>query len=134
METFYLIVLTVAVSILILLLAFYGIFINSAVKNVSAYPPQPAPACPDYWTLNPDGTCKIPIAGTSAKNVGGIYDSNGNTTLTAANTPGFKSTPGSIDFSNKDWSKGGGSAICRQKSWANGANVMWDGVSNYNGC
>jgi len=153
METFYIIVLSVAISILILLLAFYGIFMNQNVKNTSAYPPQPAPTCPDYWSVATDGSCKIPPAVPSSKNLGGIFpvklddtgkpmkNSDGSPvygalTLTGENTPGFDNTapPGKIDFKHTDWSKGGTSALCNQKAWANGANVMWDGISNYNGC
>lgn len=153
METFYIIVLSVAISILILLLAFYGLFMNSSIKNTASYPPLPAPTCPDYWSVATDGSCKIPTASPTSKNLGSLFpikvDSSnkpmqnpdgspvyGAIILTKTNTPGFDSTapPGKVDFSHKDWSKGGTSALCNQKAWANGANVMWDGVSNYNGC
>jgi len=153
METFYIIVLSVAVVLLILVLAFYGAFINTAVKANAAYPPQPSPTCPDYWTVNADGACIIPTPAPTSKNLGSIYKLQvdpvtnqpkrnpdgtpiyGAMALDGNSTPGLNSLPpGSIDFTNKDWSKGGTNALCNHKAWANSANVMWDGVSNYNGC
>jgi len=137
METFYIIVLSIAITILILLLTFYGVYMNSAIKNTAAYPPAPAPTCPDYWSVAANGKCKLPTPSTNPRtNLGMIYGGtvNGRNTLNTNNTPGYNSEDKTIDFSSKDWSKGGTSSICNQKLWANTINVMWDGVSNYNGC
>jgi hypothetical protein len=136
METFYIIVLSIAITILIIVLAFYGIYMNSAIKTTAAYPPLPPPTCPDYWTVTGDGSCQIPRPTASSKNLGMIYGGTltGASKLTTVNTPGVNNTNKTINFSNADWSKGGSSAICNQKAWANTLNVIWDGVSNYNGC
>jgi hypothetical protein len=139
MEIFYIVVLSISISLLILVLAFYGIFMNSNIKNSQAYPPQPAPNCPDYWTVTPTGECNIPTPGSNAKNLGNIFEikntgSYGGNTLTSVTTPGLNSKSGTIDFNNKEWNTGGVGAVCNQKTWANSINVVWDGVSNYNGC
>jgi hypothetical protein len=127
MDIFYIIVLSIAIILLILLLTYIGIQMNSAGTKTAPYPPTKS-TCPDYWTIDSDGKCNVPTTGrnTSSK------------TLTTANTKGYTPTsngsPATIDFSNKDWSSGSGSALCGQKLWANTNGIMWDGVSNYNGC
>ena len=38
-----------------------------------------------------------------------------------------------IDFSSNDWGVGA-SAICKKKIWASQYGLVWDGITNYNGC
>jgi hypothetical protein len=138
METFHLIVLSVAVVILILVLTFIGI--SMSASNSSAVYPPIMNTCPDYWDLAGDGkSCIIPST-KSSLNVGGIYDKNTmqlNPNISdKTKTPGFASTKdannniiNSIDFTDSNW-KG----TCDKSRWANSNQIMWDGVSNYNTC
>ena len=54
-KTFYNIVFTLTVIIAILVLAGMGILMLLGNRN-TAWPPDPS-ECPDYWIVNPDGTC-----------------------------------------------------------------------------
>jgi hypothetical protein len=156
MDLFYIIVLSVATVLLILLLTYIGIFMKNAKTSDDGevFPPV-ASSCPDYLSssISDPSSCNIPKNVAGIKNLGSIYKYQvdpatnqpqknpdgspmyGAMALDGNSTPGLNSLPpGSIDFKNKDWSKGGTNALCNQKAWANSANVMWDGVSNYNGC
>ena len=125
MDIFYIIVLTIAVTILILLLTYIGIKMNYAAHNGGAYPPTKN-NCPDYWTISIDGKiCNQPTT-TGSRNT---YSGNVN----AAGVAGVK-TNGDIEIDTTAWTSGGKSAICAQKLWANQNGLIWDGVSNYNGC
>ena len=77
----------------------------------TVYPPS-ALTCPDYWTETEDG-CK---PGSINK---GDYDKTD-----------------AIDFSpGGEWEKNlTGSQTCKKRSWAINNDVLWDGISNYNGC
>jgi hypothetical protein len=131
MDYFYIIVSSILVIFLILILTYYGIVLQNKIKGNTAYPPQPPAQCPDYWTLADDGTCNIPVIGS--KNSGTIY--NGNTiVLSSSNTFGLNSTNTKIDFNNSSWSAGATGAVCKQSNWSKKYNIMWDGVTNYNGC
>ena len=100
---------------------------NKTSSGTNLYPPQYS-SCPDYWSINDDGTCKIPES--NQKNYGDLYGSSG---IDSSKIPyGYKSN-GSIDFSDKHWLKNG-TSICNQQIWAKTHNIVWDGVSNYNGC
>lgn len=124
MDIFYIIVLTIAVAILILLLTYIGIKMNYAANSGVAYPPTKN-NCPDYWTISTDGTvCNKPLPGSR-----NTYSGNVN----AAGVAGVTST-GDIKLDTTAWTSGGKSAICAQKLWANQNGLVWDGVSNYNGC
>lgn len=150
METFHIVVLSIAAILLIILLTFVGILMGSQ-KNSQTFPPEQY-NCPDYWQIYTDdapsdpkvstvksGKCIIPLA-SSGLNSGNIYSG---TTLTAdiasnsTDTPGFsskKQTDGSvinyIDFNDPGWAGG----ICAKRTWARKHMVQWDGVSNYNSC
>jgi hypothetical protein len=131
MDYFYIIVSSVLVVFLILILTYYGIVLQKKMKGSTAFPPQPPAQCPDYWRLSRDGSCRIPRIGR--KNSGSIYngtsiDLNSNTTF------GLNDKNTKIDFNNSSWSSGATSALCKQKDWSKKYNVMWDGVTNYNGC
>ena len=125
MDIFYIIVLSVAIVLLILLLTYIGIKManNKMATDGNAYPPQFA-TCPDYWQVNGDGTCTIPTSGS--RNYGSIN----------SNSPspyGYNSSTKSIDFKHSGWAATG-TSVCNQKMWANSNNVTWDGISNFNGC
>lgn len=122
MDNFYLIVISIAIGLLIAFLTYYGVVINKKAKKSTVFPPSTAQTCPDYWTLNNDGTCQVPRGGK-----------NGGTITNFAGTIGGKSN-GSIDFNDKKWSEGARNTRCEQKKWAINSKVMWDGITNYNGC
>jgi hypothetical protein len=141
MDAFYIIVLTVAVILLIGVLAFIGVRMTKGLSNVTIYPPTSLP-CPDYWAQNTDSNgntvCVIPpyiAPGSSSpipSNTGKIYNSNGVNTLTLTSTPG--NTGNAINFTDSMWSTSGKSDVCAKKQWANKYLIQWDGVSNFSNC
>ena len=129
MNSFQIIVLGIAVSLLIIILAVIGVIMVNNSNNL-IFPPNSLP-CPNYWQLNSDGTCNIPISSTSAStavNIGS-FDTAKTTT-----TPGFDKTKNTINFSDNGWGANSSSATCAKKAWANSAGILWDGITNYNGC
>ena len=143
MESFYWIVLVVAIIALIGALAYVGILMTYYSKKDAVYPPVES-SCPDFWTSSASSPnkCNIP-AGEAAgiKNIGSLYttttSSDGKPAytlkLSTANTPGLDATNKTVDFSAAEWGAGSG-AVCKKQSWANQNGLIWDGVSNYNSC
>ena len=143
MDSFYWIVLVIAIIALIGALTYVGILMTYYTNKNITYPPT-ASSCPDFWTVsdsNPD-KCNIPMQDASGiKNTGSIYEtttgSDGKSSyrlnLSAANTPGLDTANNAIDFSNAGWGVGSG-AMCKKHAWANQNGLIWDGVSNYNSC
>ena len=126
MEMFYMIVLTIATIVLIILLASIGLLMNKGKKS-KVFPPT-SNQCPDNWALGADGvSCVVPKTG----NVG-----SGAIAASATKAPYAVSVGGQIMFNpnNPSWSATGSSAICAKKNWANNNNISWDGVDNYNSC
>jgi hypothetical protein len=114
MDSFYLIVVAIAVFILILCLTGVGILMGYQNANLT-FPPS-ANTCPDGWTSvgttctapdKPDDDSQYSIVGVSA-------------------AQGFKA-PNQIDMSK--WTD-----KCEKKKWANMYNINWDGISNYTKC
>lgn len=135
MEIFYIIVLSVAIALLVLVLTVIGIMLSKRTVNL-AYPPS-YNTCPDYWAISTDGSnCIIPTY-QSSLNIGGLYNSNGVLNPSVLATPGYgiytdpstNMVSNFINFANSGWA-----GVCSQKTWANQNNVVWDGVSNYNSC
>jgi len=144
MDLFYIIVSTIAIIILILLLTFIGIKMSnkSSSSGSKAFPPT-ATTCPDYWTIASDDptntalfqACNVPVAGS--RNTGSLYDANGKLKIpasTAAYTPPTTTKPATINFTDKGWNASGLSSTCAQQKFMNQYGLMWDGVSNFNGC
>jgi hypothetical protein len=138
MDYFYVIVLTILIVLLIIILSYYGVVIQQSVNKNRAYPPKPPATCPDFWNIAADGSCNIPKS--DSKNIGSIYNNNSliltNTLGTRGYTAGYSNVgnTGTVNFADPGWSSGGVNATCNQRKWANSFNIMWDGVSNYNGC
>jgi hypothetical protein len=135
MDSFYVIVLTVAIIFLIAILAYVGVKMTDRKSNNTVYPPV-AQACPDYWVQVPDPSnknnviCAIPPS--SQANSG---NSNSGKSLSATDTYGMNNpVSGAVNFSNGSWAANGNTATCNQKTWANKYNIQWDGISNYNSC
>jgi len=130
MEAFYLIVLGVATVILILILTFIGIMMQSQNKG-QVWPPV-ANTCPDKWAVDGSGNCSIPINGEAG------YSNMGST---SGSTPSSISTSLSayvvnekLDPKHSAWAAKGASTVCAQKKWAQDNGIVWDGISNYNSC
>jgi len=133
MDIFYIIVLTVATIILILMLTYIGIQMRNKTGTSGTYPPV-ATMCPDYWTVGSDGvSCVIPSSSTS-KNAGTLYNTGNVLQITSTTTPGYNSGNVTINFTDKGWSSTGKTSACAQKQWSSTNSIVWDGVSNYNGC
>ena len=136
MDTFHIIVLSVAVALLVLVLTVIGIMLTNRKTNL-AYPPAYG-TCPDYWAIGTDVSgCIIPSF-QSSLNIGGLYNSSsGSLNSSVMATPGYgsKTDPVTnmvtnyINFADSGWT-----GVCNQKTWANQNNIVWDGVSNYNSC
>lgn len=130
METFYLIVLTIAIVLLIIILTYIGLY-GLRPDTQPAFPPVKYD-CPDYWKKDAaTGGCVIP--GTGEPNLGNIGNTNSDFQVSNTNTLGYNSTANVIDFEDAGWSANG-SARCEQKKWAIEAGVVWDTVTNYNQC
>ena len=142
MESFYWIVLVVAIIALIGALTYVGILMTYYTKKDATYPPT-ASSCPDFWTVNASNPAKCDIPAVNAdgiQNKGSIYDTTGSGStlaytlkLSSANTPGLDATNNAVDFSAAGWGIGSG-ALCKKQAWANQNGLVWDGVSNYNSC
>lgn len=129
METFYLIVLTIAIVLLIIILTYIGLY-GLKPDTKPAFPPVKYD-CPDYWKKDPNGGgCVIPQPGEP--NLGDIGTAISDFVLTNTNTPGYDNN-NVIDFEDSGWSANG-SSRCEQKKWAIEAGVVWDTVTNYNQC
>ena len=126
MEMFYMIVLTIATIVLIILLASIGILLRRGTKS-KVFPPT-ASQCPDKWDIAVDGvSCVVPKTG----NVG-----TGKITASTTIAPYAVSVGGQLTFNpnNPAWASSGSSAICAKNTWAKLNNVAWDGIDNYNSC
>jgi hypothetical protein len=126
---FYNIVLIIAVVFLILTLTYIGVKMTYQAYS-APFPPIKA-TCPDYWTVSDDGQgCIFPhdntkpnygSPGTGGYNAAGTYSVGGKSA--------FKpSDPAWASYQN---AKG---ATCGLRTWANTYGIVWDGVTNYNGC
>lgn len=131
MDYYYIIVSTIFITLLILILSYYGVVMHKSLTENQLYPPKPPSDCPDYWTVASDGSCIVPP--DSSKNTGNLYNAN-KTLLLNNNTPGFNTANGSINFTDSLWNIGGAGSLCNKKKWSTLNNIMWDGVSNYNSC
>lgn len=125
MASFYLIVLSIAVIILIIILTSIGLTVKNAKTNANIFPPVAA-LCPDYWEIDPSGNqCIIP---TNELNDGG-----GLSALSTAGTYGLSGDR--INFSDPKWTNNSTTnQMCAQRSWALANNIIWSGVSNSNQC
>ena len=119
--SFYTIVLIIAIIILIIALTSVGLLIGRLNKS-KTFPPS-ASDCPDYWVVNSDGSCAIPVS-TNVPMTG----------YTATDTFGLNNNNNQIKFTDAGWKNQGISELCAKKKWANKYNVLWSGVSNYNSC
>lgn len=127
MDLFYIIVLTVAIIILIIILAFIGIGMKYHGSARGSWPPVES-TCPDYWNIdssNPNN-CLIPPSGS--KNTGSIYNTDGTLNQTVNLIKGYDSANNKINFNDPYYT------ACNKQLWSKNWGVYWDGYTNYNGC
>jgi hypothetical protein len=135
-DSFYLIILSVALFILIAVLGFMGWMLSHQKDQIDF--PNITTTCPDFWEIDSvvgatNGYCKQPTTSTSF-NYGSAnsltnYIKTG--TTTAGSVPGLNGAT----FNSKDSGWGSGKeAVCAQRKWANDNNIKWDTVTNVNFC
>lgn len=112
MESFYIIVVVVAIVSLILCLVMVGITLQSQQGNKPVFP-KLQNVCPDGWKVT-STDCTLPTGAT----------------LTAASMGDFSANVWDAGFKRKTADP----SICDKKKWAVTNGIQWDGVSNYNQC
>jgi len=136
MEMFYVIVLSIAIILLIIILAFIGVGLkNHGGFAGSSWPPVEG-TCPDYWTLDPKtNNCMIPNPdptnpNMAPRNTGSIYlGPNYNVIDPKFSTiRSISDDKKSINFNDPYY------GACNKQEWSKKWNIYWDGYSNYNGC
>ena len=134
-DSFYLIILSVALFILIIVLGFMGWMLSHQKDQVDF--PNITTTCPDFWEIDStNGYCKQPTTSENfnfGKRVitedAAKFIPIGATTPILA--PGFSGTT----FNSKDSVWGSGKeAICNKKKWADNIGINWDTVTNVNFC
>jgi len=93
---------------LIVILCIVGYYMSISKKK-QTYPPSIAD-CPDYYSLDATGSCKI---GTSIEASKAI-----------CNVENFKQTKYTKE--GNDFTSG----LCAKKMWANKCEITWDGITN----
>jgi len=92
------------------------------MKNQNAitnYPPYQS-KCPDYWTVNSNGTCTQPSS--NVNNLPSSYNPSRDTKIKSTDVSGPTTGPRIFDFTKY--------SVCDKKAWAKQWNIEWDGVSN----
>jgi hypothetical protein len=140
-DSFYLIILSVAVFILILALGFSGWMLSKQNDQIDF--PNITATCPDFWSISKDGLyCEQPSLSDNfnygAENILTNYLKLG-TSGEGTAVPGKKSlvqgkhTASSFDSKHADWGSGK-EAVCNKRKWATDNNIQWDTVTNVNFC
>ena len=133
MESFYRIVLLIALVSLVIFITFTG-FLMRNDSNTSIFPPNSS-VCPDYWVGDAKGNCFMPKQKSFTDKTILLNTGKANSSILSDKTVAPYSLDGqSFSATNSLWSSKGESTICAQKNWANNNNIVWDGVSNYNKC
>jgi hypothetical protein len=138
-DSFYLIILSVAVFILILALGFSGWMLSKQNDQIDF--PNITATCPDFWTISEYEDklyCEKPDSGNF--NYGkdddiltGGYVKLG-TSGTSSPVPGINEIyDTSFDSKHADWGSGK-EAICNKRKWATENKIQWDTVTNVNFC
>lgn len=151
-DSFYLIVLSIAIIILIIALGFMGWMLSHQKDEIKF--PGITTTCPDFWTISQDGTkCEQPDNNfnkgtikpgiknkdkTDITNVLEAYKKPGTNEWTAVPGKSASEVEGSYtinSFDSKDAGWGSGNdAICNKRNWANNNKINWDTVTNVNFC
>jgi|LauGreSuBDMM15SN_2_FD.fasta_scaffold73434_3 hypothetical protein len=116
MDSFYTIVVLVAVVFLIICLIIVGIMMQYQ-KGEDAFPPK-ANTCPDKWTVGATGSC--------------AHGGNNGSMTTA--TAWCENNPAVCTVSGSQYTFLEGASVCDKQNFAKANDILWDGVSNYNKC
>ena len=122
MESFHITVLTVATIIFIIALTTIGVMMQKGSK-VGTFPPF-ASNCPDGWT---ETSMIDSVTGVAT------YTCTPPTPTPPAIALVLKSSDGLTGTTSVTYNEST-TSICAKKKWTSANNVVWDGVSNYNGC
>jgi hypothetical protein len=121
MDSFFIVVLSIASIILIVSLATIGVAMQKGARG-GTFPPV-ANGCPDGWTTTSSDrntaneiqyVCTAPSGFTQ--------------TLTSGEGLTWASTAKTLSYNDSTTS------ICDRRKWTTKNNILWDGVSNYNSC
>ena len=134
MDKFYIIVLTIATILLILILTYIGIVLNNRKGSSTQNFPPISATCPDYWNVSRTDSSLCVVPNLGHKNLGDIYDSAGGMTLKPSESFGYDGVGKTINFKDAKWDSTGLTSICAKRKWANNHGIAWDGVSNSNSC
>lgn len=121
MESFYSIVVVVAIVFLILCLVMVGITLQSQQGNKPVFP-KLQNACPDRWTSS--GTACVlnsSNAGDPANKITAV--------VKGTHSEHVWDSSDLANFKPKE-----GATVCDKRKWAISNSIQWDGVSNYNQC
>jgi hypothetical protein len=128
-DNFYMLVVSIAVVILILVLAFLG-WTMSKHKDTTNFPIQTT--CPDNWEIENDPTSKKAYCKQPPDNTYMNYGDSAASTSNLLPKDVFKD--GKFDFTNSGWSAAGQNAVCAKKKWADTYKIKWDTVTNDVSC
>ncbi len=144
MDEFYTYVAIGAAVILIIVLIAFGVMM-SELHTTDLFPPT-YQTCPDMWKIDASGGCVVPSGGT-AKNRGTlalpesppyVTTSSGDGSLprliNAVLTDGSSASLKLNDAGIMNELYPSKSDRCSKKQWALNNGIVWDGVTNYNGC
>ena len=132
-DSFYLIILSVAVFILILALGFSGWMLSKQNDQINF--PNITTTCPDFWTIDETGNCVQPNAADKF-NYGSSNILSNYVKLGTSGTPGpvpGKTDTASFDSKNAAWGSGK-TGVCNKRKWSTNNNIQWDTVTNVNYC
>ena len=135
-DSFYLIILSVAVFILILALGFSGWMLSKQNDQIDF--PNITATCPDFWTIDTSGNCVQPTSTNFNYGKDANIITSGYVKLGTSGTPGpvpGKDTTSDNKFNSKhaDWGSGK-DGVCNKRKWATDNNIKWDTVTNVNYC
>lgn len=134
-DSFYLIILSVAVFILILALGFSGWMLSKQNDQIDF--PNITTTCPDFWTISEDGLyCEQPAPTNFNYGSSAITSNNYLKLGTSGNlgpVPGKKTDTASFDSKDAAWGSGK-DGVCNKRKWATDNNIQWDTVTNVNYC
>lgn len=120
-DSFYLIVLSMAIFVLIVALGFMGWMLSRQNDQVKF--PSITTTCPDFWKIDDKGNCERPSDGNFNR---------GTSNISADKVPGY--IDGKPAFNSGAAWGSGDAAICKKKKWADTSGVKWDTVTNVNFC
>lgn len=124
MDSFYTIVVCVALALLVLFLIVMGIMLQKQDDD------KPFPAyeteCPDGWEVN-NGTCVVPATTHPNYPKNNVMDTySGADKLYTSDFDPIAVGAG-LTFNT-------GASKCDKQKWTSATQVTWDGISNYNKC